>query len=288
MQTMITRRKFLKGLAGAFVSLFGMTSGGYVYAHQIEPSLLDIKEIEIHHPLIPKSFNDLKIIQFSDTHLGFQYSLNQLDKLVGKINSLQPDVVLFTGDLMDNPNRYKEFNNISPILKKLKAPQGKFCIYGNHDHGGYGSTLYRNIMRSSDFTLLLNEARPIKHKDGSQIYFIGIDDATLGMPDLYQAMKNTPNNVFKILLSHAPDLADAASNYDIHWQLSGHSHGGQVKIPFIGPLYTPPFARKYTEGYYLIKEKLNLYVNRGLGTTRLPFRLMATPELTIFTLKSGV
>ncbi len=94
-------------------------------------------------------------------------------------------------------------------------------------------------------------------------------------------------NVFKILLSHAPDLADQTIQYGVEWQLSGHSHGGQIKIPFVGALVTPPFAEKYTEGFYQINKlgkSLSLYVNRGIGTTRLPFRFLSKPEITVFRL----
>lgn len=240
------------------------------------------------HALIPKSFNGIKMIQFSDTHLGFQYNLSQFEKLVEKINKLQPDLIFFTGDLMDEPNKFSEINQLVPLLQKLHAPLGKFCIFGNHDHGGYGSNIYRNIMETTNFKVLLNESEAIKLKDGSFIYLLGIDDAMLGKPDLPLALKNIPYNCFKILLSHAPDLAESTAHYPVQWQLSGHSHGGQVKIPFIGALVTPPFAQIYTEGLYTVGERnsLALYVNRGIGTTRLPFRFMAKPELTVFTLKT--
>lgn len=286
MNTNITRRAFLKKTTAILLGALGIGSSGLVYAHEVEPRLLEVNTLPMNHPLIPNNFDGMTIVQFSDTHLGFQYTLGQLKKLIDKINSLHPDVILFTGDLMDAPNQYKERSKIAPILAKLHAPFGKYCIYGNHDHGGYGSNLYRDIMKSANFTVLLNEAKSIQ-KDGSQIYLVGIDDAMLGRPDLAAAHKKVPQNVFTLLLSHAPDLADIASTYPIHWQLSGHSHGGQVKIPFFGALVTPPFARKYTEGLYTVGEKnrLNLYVNRGLGTTRLPFRFMAKPEITLFVLK---
>lgn len=283
-----TRRTFLKRTFGSFFTVLGLSSGGYLYANRIEPSLLDIQEHKIKHPLIPNSFAGIKIIQFSDTHLGFQYNLNQFNKLVEKINSLQPDIILFTGDLMDEPNQYTEINKLIPILKKLYAPLGKYCIFGNHDHGGYGSEIYRNIMETTNFTVLLNDSAQVKLKDGSKIYLLGIDDAMLGNPNLPLTLKNVPTNSFKILLSHAPDLAETAAQYPIHWQLSGHSHGGQIKIPFFGALVTPPFAQIYPEGLYSIGENnpLSLYVNRGIGTTRLPFRFMSKPELTVFTLVS--
>lgn len=285
MKKRLTRRIFLKTALGTLLTVIGLGSGGFVYAHNIEPSLLDIQFVEMKHNLIPKSFDGLKIVQFSDTHLGFQYSLKQLSGLIKKINSFHPDLVFFTGDLMDAPNQFKETDKIIPILQQINAPLGKYSIYGNHDHGGYGSTIYKNIMQTANFTLLQNESKQIQLSDGSRIYLIGIDDAMLGRPDFNIAQQQVPENAFKILLSHAPDLVERASQYNIPWQLSGHSHGGQVKIPFVGALVIPPFAQKYPEGYYLVKNT-NLYVNRGLGTTRLPFRFMAKPELTVFTLKS--
>jgi len=284
-----TRRTFIKRILGSFLTVLGLSSGGYFYANRIEPSLLEITEIDIIHPLIPKSFEGIRMIQFSDTHLGFQYNLSQLKKLVTKINALKPDIILFTGDLMDEPNRYSNVSDLTPILHSLQAPLGKYCIFGNHDHGGYGSEIYRNLMESTNFHVLLNQSANITLENGSSFSLIGIDDAMLGNPDLPLALKNVPNNHFKLLLSHAPDLADSAAQYPIDWQLSGHSHGGQVKLPLLGAFITPPFAQRYPEGLYSIHGKypLTLYVNRGIGTTRLPFRFMAKPELTIFTLKSS-
>ncbi len=188
---------------------------------------------------------------------------------------------------MDEPNKYTDLKKIPPILSSLHASLGKFCIYGNHDHGGYGSDLYASIMSESGFSILKNQAKPISLIDNSTIYIIGIDDAMLGKPNFETALSNVPNDSYKILLCHAPDLADQALTYDIELQLSGHSHGGQIKIPFIGALVTPPFAEKYNEGLYKIESEshvLTLYVNSGIGTTRLPFRFLSRPELTVYKL----
>jgi uncharacterized protein len=284
----IKRRTFLKSAFGTILTILGLSSGGYFYANRIEPSLLEINTLDIMHPFIPPSFDGIKIVQFSDTHLGFHYTVKQFNNLIKKINHLQPDLIFFTGDLMDEPNKFEEINKIVPILQELNPPLGKYCVFGNHDHGGYGSDIYKNIMELSNFTVLLNESHSIIQKDGSKIYIIGIDDHMLGKPNLDLAQKQVPSNAFKMLLSHAPDVADEAVNYQIQWQLSGHSHGGQVKIPFIGALVIPPFAQNYPEGLYSIGEDspLSLYVNRGIGTTRLPFRFMAKPELTVFTMRA--
>ncbi|WP_317845700.1 metallophosphoesterase [Bacillus sp. S3] len=252
-----TRRTFLKRTFGSFLAVLGLSSGGYIYAHRIEPSLLDIQKRQIKHRLIPKSFDGITMVQFSDTHLGFQYNLDQFKKLAAKINNLKPDIILFTGDLLDEPNKFTEMNKLMTILETLQAPLGKYCIFGNHDHGGYGSAIYRNIMETTNFTVLLNESAPIKLPDGSTIYLLGIDDAMLGAPDLPLALKDVPNNRFKLLLSHAPDLAETASQYPIQWQISGHSHGGQVKIPLIGALVTPPSLNYIRKDYISLEKKIH-------------------------------
>lgn len=289
MSKKVSRRKFLKNGFGLLLGTVGASAGGLYYAKNIEPRRLSILTHDIIHPTIPDEFVGLKMIQFSDTHLGFQYNLEQLGKLITIIQAHQPDILFFTGDLLDEPNKYTNTNEVISLLKKLEAPFGKFAVYGNHDHGGYGSTIYKNVMIEAGFTLLCNEAVEINNENNSSIYIIGIDDAMLGKPDIAASVKDVPAHSYKILLSHAPDLADKAVTYGIQLQLSGHSHGGQIKLPLVGDLVKAPFAENYTEGFYEIEgnSPLTLYVNRGLGTTRLPFRFLTTPELTIFTLKKG-
>lgn len=289
MANTISRRSFLKKSIGALVTAAALGSGGYFYAGKVEPQLVNVSKLMFSHKDIPVGFQDFRIVQFSDTHLGFQYDLIQLKEVVNKINSLTPDILFFTGDLMDAPNEYDKIDEIVPVLQKLKAPFGKFAVYGNHDHGGYGSDIYKEVMENAGFKLLINEASEVKLLNNEHFYIVGIDDAMLGNPDIEKALEAVPNDSFKLLLSHAPDLADDAEPYNIQLQLSGHSHGGQVKIPFIGALVKPPFAEKYYEGLYAIGENndLTLYVNRGLGTTRLPFRFLSKPEITLFTLNSN-
>jgi len=289
MKKKVTRRRFLKRGLGAFLAVVLTALGGGYYARKIEPQLLTINKHTIAHQNIPSGFNGFKILQFSDTHIGFQYNLDQLKELVNKINKLEPDVIFFTGDLMDTPNQFNEIDSLSPILKNLKAPFGLFAIYGNHDHGGYGSDLYRKVMKDAGFILLQNDVSPITLLNNELIYIAGIDDAMLGRPDIQSTIADLPKEAYTILLSHEPDLADQVASYkNVHLQLSGHSHGGQIQLPFFGALIKPPFAEKYYEGFYTIgaeSNPLTLYVNRGLGTTRLPFRFLSPPEITLFTLE---
>jgi len=199
----ISRRTFLKRAFGTLFTLIAAGTGGYYYAREIEPKLLEINRQSITHSLIPRGFDQFKIVQFSDTHLGFQYSIEQFKKLIERINQLEPDIVLFTGDLIDQPNKYEKRGEIAPILQNLQAPFGKFAVYGNHDHGGYGTDIYRDIIEDCGFILLQNDSREIRLLDDSAIHICGLDDALLGQPDLGQATNELSAATFNILLSHS-------------------------------------------------------------------------------------
>ncbi|RFU63455.1 metallophosphoesterase [Peribacillus glennii] len=285
MEKNISRRTFIKRSLASILALGGIGIGGRYYSHEIEPKWLDIHTVEINSPRVPNGFSGFRIVQFSDTHLGFQFQLKDLELTIERINKLIPDLIIFTGDLMDAPNQYPSQKEIKPVLKRLEAPMGKLCIYGNHDHGGYGSEIYSSIMEQSGFQLLRNSNKKISLLNGDNLFIAGLDDAMLGRPDFGAALKGIPDDAYTILLSHAPDVADIAAKYNIQLQISGHSHGGQVQIPFVGALVTPPFARKYKEGTFDIG-KLRLHVNRGLGTTRLPYRFLSRPEITVFDFKA--
>jgi len=284
----ISRRNFLKNLFLSLLTLIGITTSGVLYARKIEPNWLSITSHNISSKLIPKSFNNVTILQFSDTHVGFQYQLKNLRKTVKIINQLRPDIVVFTGDLIDQPLEFSEQAQvqISRILSQIQAPLGKYAVYGNHDYGGYGKNFYQTIINQSEFTLLTNANDYIYNEQNESIRIAGIDDPIFGSPNFEQTFQHIKKNEFCIFLSHAPDLADEASKYPVTLQLSGHSHGGQIQIPLLGPLITPSYAENYLEGMYNI-DGIKLYVNRGLGTTRLPLRFLSRPEISLFTLQSS-
>lgn len=282
----MNRRSFLKKLIGSTLTLLGISGGTYYYARNIEPGLLTIKQESIASTKIPSSFHNIKIVQFSDTHIGFHYTLDQFQELTEKINQLKPDIIVFTGDLVDAPDDYKWDNRIIYLLKSLQAPYGKFWVFGNHDHGGYGTEIVQSVMNEANFTLLKNSHQVIEI-DHDRIILAGIDDVILGQPDLQKAIENTNPELLTILLAHEPDFADKTVNFPVDVQLSGHSHGGQVRLPFIGHLYTPTYAEKYVDGKYMFETSgLHLFVSRGIGTTRLPYRFLCVPEISLYTLKS--
>jgi len=273
-------------MLGSVITFFGVGGGTYYYAHEIEPASLQITKEMITSYRIPASFNHFKIVQFSDTHIGFQYSFSQLEKLVKTINDQKPDLIVFTGDLIDEPQTFQSSQQLIKVLQQLHAKHGKFWIYGNHDHGGYGTDMVNDIMNQAEFQLLKNSHKNIE-LGNEGITLVGVDDLILGSPDLKAALANSDEEKFTILLAHEPDYADIARKYFVDVQLSGHSHGGQVRLPLIGHLYTPIYAEKYVQGKYELNNKdFSLYVNRGIGTTRLPFRFLCKPEIHVFTLHS--
>ncbi len=250
----------------------------YFYATEIERKLITVTWNEIEAPTIPKEFNNKKILQFSDVHLGPEFTLKQLENLVEKMNELHPDIVVFTGDLIDKFGSYSaEKDEAKVILQKINAPLGKYAVFGNHDRGGGGSVFYKKYMEEAGFSVLVNEVQKIKVGNGKYITISGLDDFLLGKPQIDATLKHVRQQDFNMLLVHEPDVVDKVACYPVDFQVSGHSHGGQVQIPFIGPLITTKLAESYVEGMYELEGKnkpLHLYVNRGIGTTRMPVRFL--------------
>lgn len=280
----VTRRSFLKK------SLYSMIGSAFMlatYSSFIERNWVEIKEIELRSPRIPSSFQGVRIVQFSDVHFGHYLDLDQLQEIVQQINSTKPDLICFTGDLIDQEFTRAEANKVATIFQQLKAPLGKVAILGNHDYWG-NSQLVEECFQQAGFQLLKNHTINIS-KGNESIYITGLDDVMEGYPDIKKVMKQISHDSksYHILLVHEPDYADFASNYPIDLQLSGHSHGGQVNLPFLGPIITPPISRRYPRGLYenIHNKSLTLYTNRGIGTTILPIRFFCRPEITVFTLR---
>lgn len=285
----MNRRAFLKRTTGFLISLIGLTGGTHYYSKEIEPSSLHIQKETIQSAKLTNAFHNKKIVQFSDTHLGFNYTVKDLKKLVKQINELAPDIIVFTGDLIDDPKQVNdtEEKKIIQALQPLHAPKGKYWIYGNHDHGGYGTEKVFDIMTQAEFTLLQNSYTVIE-ENNEKLIIAGIDDLMLGKPNLSAALHQTNQDIFTILLAHEPDFADQAVKHAVDVQLSGHSHGGQIRLPIVGHIYSPAFAEKYVLGKYTLKDKLQLFVNGGIGTTRVPYRLFCKPEIHEYTLQSNL
>lgn len=265
--------KFLKFLLGAILILFLLFGGCIFYAFKIEPYRITSNELYLNE----KTSDFVKVVQFSDTHIKKDFTYKNLDKIVNTINEQNPDVVVFTGDLYDNYAKYNDDENIIKELQKINAKYDKIAIWGNRDYGGGAVRQYENIMEQSGFTVLKNGNWYITTDTNKKILFTGLDDSMLGnvsMPTSTQIYESD----YDILLTHEPDTADSVQEYPYDLILSGHSHGGQVNIPFLPAInqkavaYTS-LATKYVGGMYELNANTQMYVNTGIGTTHLSVRL---------------
>lgn len=278
----------MKNFLRVVTVMFLISISLYVYARFIEPNMLHVHYENITSKLISKNSDEIKILQFSDTHLSDYFNIDDLEKVVNKINNEKPDIVVFSGDLIDHYLSFSYKGDISQIyevLGNINAPMGKYAVYGNHDYGGGAEKVYENIMENSGFVTLVNEGFKIEEYN---INIIGLDDSIFGNLDIQKLNANIYDNYFNIVISHEPDVVDNLLEYNIDLFLSGHSHGGQVHIPFFSSAIFPPLGEKYTRGLYEFENYRNtrLYVNIGIGTSQIPFRFMAVPEISVFMLNN--
>lgn len=259
----------------------------FLYARFIEPMTLNIHYENLSSDLISTNLDEIRIIQFTDTHISKYFDETKLSRVVERINELNPHIVIFTGDLIDHYNSLENkdiINQVMEILANIEAPLGKYATYGNHDYGGGAEKVYEKIMNNSGFVTLRNESVLLENQN---INIIGLDDSIFGKVNKTLSSDYINPNNYNIVLSHEPDIIDSLLDYNIDLFLSGHSHGGQVNLPFIK--YMPKLANNYTKGMYVFENHrtTKLYVNIGIGTSILPLRFMAPPEITVFKISTN-
>ena len=274
----------------AFILGSGVTAAGVVlYSGEIARHLIDKVDTTIRITNLPSAFHGFRIVQISDIHLDEFTEPFFLEHVVNRINALQPDLVLVTGDFVTRGSltfatSSHAAHRAAEILSLLKAPQ-TYTVLGNHDVS-VSAPLVVGALKSFKIPVLINQYVPIERR-GSRIWLCGTDDIGNGHPDLNLALPKNPDGPV-ILMAHEPDYADTVVQHPraktIDLMLSGHSHGGQVRIPFLGPLILPPLGQKYVEGHFRFGQ-MQLYVNRGIGAVGLPFRFDCPPEITVHTLQ---
>lgn len=285
------------GLAAGFLPFFVI-----VYAISKAVYKFKVYHVDVIHKNLPESFEDFKIVHISDLHLGsFGYRYRVLEKAVNMINDLNADLILFTGDLVNN--FAWELNGWDEVLKQLSAKKGKYACLGNHDYGDYSKwdseetklenfEKIKNFYKIIDFKLLLNEG-VVLSKNDQNIAILGVEN--WGEPpfrqdgDLINALNDVEDIPFKILLSHDPSHWDAevVKYTDIALTLAGHTHGMQAGITILGKQWSP-IKYKYQRwaGLYSLGNQ-HLYVTRGLGWLGFPGRLGMRPEITLIKLKKA-
>lgn len=269
-----------KKKSNIFIYLLLIISLTILYSVYIEPNNLIIKEYKIENKLLPNSFDGLKIVHFSDIHYKSTVDLKYLKKIVNLINKQNPDIVIFTGDFLDK--RYKpdnkEIENIQKELKNINSTLGKYAVSGNHDMDY--KTEFEEIITDS-FTLLNNEEKLIYYKETTPISLIGLSDRSETKVD-YTVLEND-NNYFRFILAHEPDEYEKIKDYKFNILLSGHSHNGQVRIPLIGTIYTPPGAKTYYDEYYKL-DNHEIFISNGIGTSGINLRFNSTPSINLYRL----
>lgn len=258
--------------------------GFYLYTTYISTSRLIVKEKRIVNEKLPENFSGLKLVQFSDLHYGTTVFYDELKRLVKQINLRKPDIVVFTGDLIDRDYKLSsgEQKQITQLLGSIDTRLGKYAVLGEEDN-----STFRAIMKQSDFIVLENEYDLIYNDTAEPILLVGLGSSLAEQSDISKAFSyfddDTRNkNIFTIGLMHEPDTIDEVlARYSVDLVLAGHSHNGNVRIPYIGAISKSEGALKYDQAYYRVNDT-DLYVSSGVGTNGPGFRLFCRPSINFF------
>lgn len=276
-------RKIIRKIVSLVSTIVLLIICGFFYARFIEPNMLITKNITMEAEGLEQ---DCKIVFFSDTHFGELYPQENIERIVEKINEQEADVVVFGGDFFDTYYKEQELLDLDYLKKqltKIEANYAKIAVWGNHDVGGGSARIYPELFEESGFILLKNETAYIKDLN---MRIRGLDDYLLGNPDKSTEMFKKDN--YNVIVSHAPDIVDLMDGSKTNLLLSGHSHGGQVFVPYLTEKILPVGARTYTKGLYEFKNERDskLYVTKGLGVTQIPYRFLNIPEIVVIELQA--
>ena len=278
----ITRRSFLR-IAAAASAAFALYMGEFA-RHELQTN-----HVTVPIRNLPEAFHGFRIVQISDLHLEEYTEEFFLRHVVHHVNSLSADMVLVTGDYISHSPRGRAFAlrtavTCAEILHDLTCPL-RFGCMGNHD-AVVGSRQVAERIRPSGVIPLINQYVPIE-RNGDRLWLGAIDDPAKGAPILETSLPKQIDAPV-LYMAHEPDYADflatQPAGQHISLILAGHSHGGQIRLPFLPPPVLPPGAERYYEGTYHVGP-MQLYVNRGIGTVGVPMRLNCPPEVTVLTLQ---
>ena len=285
-----SRRDFLRLIKFIGLEAVLLAIGGGLYMREYEPSWVEIKPMSLKLPRLARSFSGLKLVQISDLHFGGWMTARYMIDILQMVVDQSPDLVVITGDFVmgyDNHHEPHVIENLDQLAKALKTLSGHFPtlgVLGNHDYW-FNHNSVSQVLRQAGIKELNNSVH-ILERSGEMLHLAGVDDVMERHARLDQVLSRLPGDGCAILLAHEPDYADISARtgrFDL--QLSGHSHGGQVVLPFIGPPVLPYMAQKYHSGLYKVMDMYQ-YTNRGVGMTIPYVRFNCRPEITVFTLES--
>ena len=275
------RRKFIKNTILSSAGI-GFITG--LYAWQIEPFWLEFVNIKMPIKHLPKHLIGKTVMQISDMHVGNKFNYQYVIESFGKAKLLKPDFVLYTGDFVSYENE-TQYTQLKEVMKfAVTGELGTLAVLGNHDYGKNWleqevANNITTILETAGVTVLSNEQKEI---EGLNI--IGLDDYWGLNFNPKKIMSQVDRNKANIVLCHNPDVCDLnVWNQYKGWILSGHTHGGQVKPPFLKPPILPVKNKKYNAGEIDLNDGRTLYINRALGNLH-QIRFNVRPEITVFTL----
>lgn len=267
------------------LALLGLAAGAAViYARFIEPHRLIVESVPLTLPRLPHAFNHYRIAHISDIHLGGWMTSRRLLNVVEMVNAERPDLVVITGDFIEKFANHAADELRGP-LQQLRPVDGVVAVMGNHDYR-YGVPGLRRILRECGVIELSNAVHSLRRGD-AQLHIAGLDDQAWHEACLDAILDQLPPTGAAILLAHEPDFANVAAatgRFDL--QLSGHTHGGQVRLPLLGMPVLPSYGVRYPSGQYQVGSMIH-YTNRGLGMITPYLRFNARPEITLLTLMAG-
>ena len=252
-----------------------------LYTKYISTLGIIVKEEAIYSSDIPEDFSGLKVVQFSDLHYGSTIFLDEVKSLVKIINSRKPDIIVFTGDLIDENYKLslKKQEQLTSVLGELDASIGKYAVSGEEDDDDFLS-----ILNQCKFNVLDNSSDVIYSSNNSTMTIVGLSSMDSNQ-NIEAAFTNTNASDYTITLVHEPDSADdILSSHRSDLILAGHSHNGQVRIPKVEPFMRKEGAMKYPDEYYKL-DNAKLYVSSGIGCSDFNFRLGARPSINFFRLR---
>lgn len=257
-----------------------------IYARYEGTNGLITKEYKIETADISNSFDGIKIVHFSDLHYKRIINKDRTKEIVDEINLINPDIVIFTGDLIDKDFDVsdEDIEDLTLLLNNINSKYGKYAIIGNHDYVRDDDIL-NDIYNNSSFVLLKNSYDIIYGDNNDKLFIGGVDTYSYDKADIDKTMEYFEDNEdidYKIILVHEPDYIDTiTSKYNVNLVLSGHSHNGQINIPFIKEMFLPYGSNKYYENYYIVNDT-PLYVSSGIGESRINFRLFNRPSINFY------
>lgn len=280
-RSVLTRRRFLAGSAFA-------AAATAAYAAGIERHILTTVRKTVSIRNLPEAFHGFRIAQLSDFHFKNYDEPFFVKHAVDTVNEIAPDMVALTGDFITAHfeaglrRNMLEANACAEILREIKCPL-RVCTLGNHDAAS--KSVVVDALRANNLLLLENRHMALDVR-GDRMWVAGLADAYYDVPALPKAIPTRTAQQPVVLLGHEPDFAVDVERYGgVDLMLAGHTHGGQVRLPFLPPTLLPAMGQIYVEGLYTVGPGTQLYVNRGLGCMHLPFRLNCPPELTVLTLQ---